>query len=65
MINLPTRKPDCDSHGLALLDLFLYSTLFYWIADELSREDLDGICHHLRDVPWEDIFKLKASAGVY
>ena len=23
----------------------------------------DGLCHHLRDVPWEDLFKLGASAA--
>ena len=23
----------------------------------------DGLCDHLRDVPWEDIFKLSASAA--
>ena len=25
MVHLPTRTPDCDSHGPALLDLFLTS----------------------------------------
>ena len=25
MVNFPTRIPDCDSHGPALLDLFLTS----------------------------------------
>ena len=24
-----------------------------------SRADWDGLCDHLRDIPWEDIFKLK------
>ena len=24
---------------------------------------MDGLCDHLRDVPWEDIFKLSASAA--
>ena len=28
-----------------------------------SHPDSDGLCHHLRDVPWEDIFKLSASAA--
>ena len=27
-----------------------------------SRADWDGLCDKLRDVPWEDIFKLSASA---
>ena len=25
MVNFPTRIPDCDSHNLGLLDLFLFS----------------------------------------
>ena len=29
-----------------------------------SRADWDGLRDHLRDVPWEDIFKLSASAAV-
>ena len=28
-----------------------------------SRADWDGLCQHLKDVPWEDIFKLSASAA--
>ena len=28
-----------------------------------SRAGLDGLRDHLRDVPWEDIFKLGASAA--
>ena len=27
MVNFPTQIPDCDSHSLALLDLFLFLTL--------------------------------------
>ena len=30
-------------------------------SSDLSN--LDGLCDHLRDVPWEDIFKLGASAA--
>ena len=37
--------------------------LFYCIAYDYSRGDWDGLCDHLRDVPWEDIFKLTASAA--
>ena len=33
-----------------------------YIAYDHSRADWDGLCDHLRDVPWEDIFKLGASA---
>ena len=35
---------------------------FHRIAYDYSRADWDGLCDHLRDVPWEDIFKLGASA---
>ena len=33
------------------------------IAYGYSCADLDGLCDHLRDAPWEDIFKLSASAA--
>ena len=36
---------------------------FYRIAYDYSRADWDGLRDHLRDVPWEDIFKLGASAA--
>ena len=36
---------------------------FHRIAYYYSRADWDGLCDHLRDVPWEDIFKLGASAA--
>ena len=36
---------------------------FYCIAYDYSRADLNGLHDHLRDVPWEDIFKLSASAA--
>ena len=96
MVNFPTRIPDCDSHSLSPLDLFLSSdasvcftmafpslgnsdhvvvsvstdfpsdsnrdALFHFIAYDYSCADWDGLCGHLRDVPWEDIFKLSASS---
>ena len=34
----------------------------YCIAYDYSR-DWYGLCGYLRDVPWEDIFKLSASAA--
>ena len=37
-------------------------TLFHCIAYDHSHADLDGLCDHLRDVPWENIFKLSAAA---
>ena len=97
MVNFPTRILDCDSHSLALLDLFLSSNTsisstmvfppsgnsdhvvvsvffdfpsnsqqdapFHRIAYDYSRADWDGLRNHLRDVPWEDIFKFSASAA--
>ena len=38
-------------------------TLFHRIAYDYSCADWDGLCDHLRDVPWEDIFQLSASAA--
>ena len=35
--------------------------LFHCIAYDYSCADRDGLCDHLRDVLWEDIFKLSAS----
>ena len=95
MVNFPTRIPDCDSHSLALLDLFIsfdasicftaafpplgnsddvvvsvsidfplnlqrYAP-FHHLAYDYSCADWDGLRDHLRDVPWEDIYKLSAS----
>ena len=37
--------------------------LFNCIACDYSRADWDGLCDHLRDALWEDIFKLGASAA--
>ena len=36
---------------------------FHRIAYGYSRADWDGLRDHLRDVPWDDIFKLGASAA--
>ena len=30
---------------------------------DYSCADWDGLCNHLRDIPWEDVFKLGASAA--
>ena len=38
--------------------------LFHHIAYGYSCADWDSLCDHLRDVPWEDIFKFIASAAV-
>ena len=37
--------------------------LFHCITYDYSRADWDGLCDHLRDIPWEDIFKLSASGA--
>ena len=96
-MTFPTQIPGCDSHGPALLDLFLTSDAsicftmafpplensdhvvvsvsidfpsnsqmdapFHHIAYDYSCADWDGLCDHLRDAPWENIFKLGASAA--
>ena len=36
-------------------------TLFHHVAYDYSCADWNDLCSHLRDVPWEDIFKLSAS----
>ena len=38
-------------------------TPFHRVAYDYSRADWDGLRDHLRNVPWEDIFKLSASAA--
>ena len=38
-------------------------TLFHRIVYDYSRADWEGLRGHLRDVPWENIFKLSASAA--
>ena len=32
------------------------------VSFDYSRADWGGLCDHLGDIPWEDIFKLGASA---
>ena len=38
-------------------------SLYITIAYDYSRTDWGSLCDHLRDVPWEDIFKLSTSAA--
>ena len=38
-------------------------TLYHCVAHDYSHADWDGLCDHLTYVPWEDIFKLSASAS--
>ena len=37
--------------------------LFHHMAYDYSCADWDGLCDHLRDVLWEDLFKFSASAA--
>ena len=37
--------------------------LFHRIAYDYSHANWDGLCDHLRDAPWEDIFMLSAFAA--
>ena len=37
---------------------------FHCLAYDYSCADWDGLCDHLRDVLWKNIFKLGASAAV-
>ena len=36
---------------------------FHRMAYDYSRADWDGLRDHLRHVPWEDVFKIGASAA--
>ena len=61
----PLRNSD---HGVVSvsIDFPSYSQQdapFHCIAYDYSHADWDGRRDHLRDVPWEDIFKLSASAA--
>ena len=40
-----------------------WDPLFQCIAYDYSCADWEGLCDHLRDVSWQDIFKLGASAA--
>ena len=40
-----------------------WDALFHCITYDYSRADWDSLCNHLRDNPWEDIFKFGASAA--
>ena len=40
-----------------------WDATFHHVAYHYSCTDWDGLCDHLRHVPWEDIFKLNAFAA--
>ena len=44
------------------IDFLINSKWDTLLAYDYSCADWDGVGDHLRDVPWEDIFKLSASA---
>ena len=52
-----------DSHGCDFPSYSQWDALFHCIAYGNFHVDWDGLCDQLRDVPWEDIFKLSASAA--
>ena len=52
-----------DSVSTDLLSNSQWDDLFHCIAYVYSRADWGGLCDHLRDIPWEDIFKFGASAA--
>ena len=73
MVFPPLGNSDHDAVSVSI-DFPINSTrvaLFHWIAYDYSCgiaydyscANLDGLHDHLRDVPWEDIFKFKASAA--
>ena len=42
-----------------------WDTAFHCIAYDYSCADWDGLQDNLREVPWEDIFKLSASTAEF
>ena len=52
-----------DHVGVSVSIDFPSNLLFHCIVYDYSCADWDGLCDHLRDVPWDDIFKLGASAA--
>ena len=60
----PLRNFD---HVVSVSIIFLsnlkWDTLFHHIAYDYSYADWGSLCDHLRDLQWEDTFKLSASAA--
>ena len=62
----PLRNSDNAVISVSTIDFPLYSqwdTPFHHIAYNYSCADWDSLSDHLRDVPWENIFKLSTSAA--
>ena len=66
MANFPTWIPDSDFHNFALLDLFISSDTSICstmaVLYDYCHAGWDELDNHLRDVPWENIFKFSVSA---
>ena len=56
------RNSDNVSVSIDFPSNLQWDASFYHIAYDYSQIDWDGLCDNFRDVPWEDIFKLSASA---
>ena len=66
MVFPPLENPD-HVIGTVSFDFPVNSkqdTMFHCVAYDYFCADWDGFYDHLRDFPWEDIFKLSASAAV-
>ena len=65
MAFLPPRNSDrvAVSVSIDFLSNSQWDARFHCIAYDYSCADWDRLCDHLRDVPWEDIFKLSASTA--
>ena len=50
------------SVSIDILSNLNWDALFHHVAYNYSGADWDGLYDHLRDVPWEDIFKFSTSA---
>ena len=62
MVFLPLGNSDI-SVSIDFLSNSQWDASFHHIAYDYSHADWDSLCDHLREVPWEDIFKLSASAA--
>ena len=52
-----------DSVSIAFPSISQQNAPFHYIAYDYSRAGEDSLLDHLRDIPWEDIFKLSTSAA--
>ena len=65
MAFLPLGSLDCVVVSVSIdsLSNSKWDTPFHHIAYNYFIANWDGLCDHLRDVPWEDLFKLSVSAA--